>query len=220
MLASLERRWPWQSNGVRSAVIDPRHQRADVVVASDVTLHDGEFIAAETGDEIIGPDRLAQPLRDALEEFVADQMAQRIVDALEFVDVDIEDRELHARGFEQQPLRVTLEQRPVRQIGQRVVMGEMLDPGLDAPPLGHVLQRGGPAAIRRALVDQPDRASVRRRRLGVADAVVLRDREISRNRRRRRRRTCPAPGDAGSDRADGSPGLTTSGETPNMSIYC
>ena len=90
-------------------------------------LHDGEFIAAEARDEIPGPDRLAQALRDALEKFVADQMSQRIVDALEFVDVDVEDRELGAFGL-QQLLRVALKQRPVRQVGQRVVMGEMFDP--------------------------------------------------------------------------------------------
>ena len=57
-------------------------------------LQDGEFIAAEAGDEIFRSHRLAQPLRHALQEFVADQMSQRIVDALELVDVDIEDREL------------------------------------------------------------------------------------------------------------------------------
>ena len=53
-------------------------------------------------------------------------MSQRIVDALELVDVDIEDRELGALGL-QQLLGMALEQRPVRQIGQRVVMGEMFD---------------------------------------------------------------------------------------------
>ena len=98
-------------------------------------LQDGELIAAEARDEVLGPDRLAQPIRDALEEFVADQMSQRIVDALELVDVDVEDRELGALGLQQQFLRVALEQRPVRQVGQRVVMGEMLDLGLDAPRL-------------------------------------------------------------------------------------
>jgi hypothetical protein len=40
-----------------------------------------------------------------------------------------------------------LEQRPVRQIGQGVEMGETLDPGLNAPALGDVFQRRGPAAI-------------------------------------------------------------------------
>ena len=160
-------------------LIDPRHQRMDVVVAGDVALHDGEFVAAEAGDEVIGPDRLAQPIRDALEEFVADQMPQRIVDALELVDVDIEDRELAPLGFQQQFFRVALEQRPVRQVGQRVVMGEMFDPGLDAPRFGHVFQRRGPAAVRRALVDQPDRAPVRRRRLGVPNAVVCGSRNLA-----------------------------------------
>jgi len=95
---------------------------------------------------------LAQPACDGLEELVADQMPERIVDALELVDVDVEDRKLRAFAFEQR-LSMPLEQRPVRQIGQRVVMGEMFDPGLDAQPLGHVLERRGPAAIRRALVD-------------------------------------------------------------------
>ena len=80
-------------------LIDPRDQRVDILGALDAVLQDGEFIAAEAGDEILRPDRLAQPLRDALEELVADQMSQRIVDALELVDVDIEDRELGVSRF-------------------------------------------------------------------------------------------------------------------------
>ena len=116
-------------------LIDPRDQRVNVLGALDAVLHDGELIAAEARDEVLGADRLAQPIRDALQELVADQMSQRIVDALELVDVDIEDRELGVFGLQQQFLRVALEQRPVRQIGQRVVMGEMLDPGLDATAL-------------------------------------------------------------------------------------
>ena len=52
-----------------------------------------------------GPTDWRKPLRDALEEFVADQMSQRIVDALEFVDVDVEDREL---GRSRPPAAVSL----------------------------------------------------------------------------------------------------------------
>ena len=77
-------------------LIDPRDQRVNILGALDAVLQDGEFIAAEAGDEIFRPDRLAQPLRHALQELVADQMSQRIVDALELVDVDIEDREFGA----------------------------------------------------------------------------------------------------------------------------
>ena len=52
-------------------------------------------------------------------------------------------------------------------------MGEMLDPGLDAPAFGDVFQRRGPAAVRRALVDQPDRAPVGRRGHGVLNALPV-----------------------------------------------
>ena len=62
-------------------------------------LQDGELIPAEARDEVPGPGRLAQPIRDALQKLVADQMSQRIVDALELVDVDVEDRELGALGL-------------------------------------------------------------------------------------------------------------------------
>ena len=69
---------------------------------------------------------------------------------------------------------MTLEQRAVWQIGQRVVMGEMLDPGLVAPPFGDVFQCRGPAAVRRPLVDQPDRAPVRRRGHGILNQAAAR----------------------------------------------
>src|SRR6476646_3626532 len=90
--------------------IDARNHCADVVEGSHVMLRDGEFIAAETRDEILRPHRLAQPLGNSPEVFVADRMSERVVDALEFVNVDIEDREPDATGFEQQSLRMTLKQ--------------------------------------------------------------------------------------------------------------
>jgi hypothetical protein len=51
-------------------------KRADVVVEGNAVLDDGEFIAAKAGDEVVRPNRLAQPLRDAFQELVPDQMAQ------------------------------------------------------------------------------------------------------------------------------------------------
>ena len=59
-------------------------------------LDDGEFVAAEPGDEIGLADAAAQPAGDAFQQFVADRVAERVVDALEFVDVDIEHGELLA----------------------------------------------------------------------------------------------------------------------------
>ena len=57
-------------------LIDPRHQHAHILVALHVMLQDGELVAAETGNEVAGADRLAQPFGDALEELVADQVAE------------------------------------------------------------------------------------------------------------------------------------------------
>ena len=117
MAAAVERR--------SQRLIDPRDQVVNVLGALDTLLEHGEFIAAEAGDEILGPDRLAQPLRDRLQEFVADRMSQRVVDPLELVDVDIEDRERASRSFPQQSFGMALEQRAVRQIGQRIVMSQV-----------------------------------------------------------------------------------------------
>ncbi len=41
-------------------LINLRNQCADVVIAIDIALHDGEFITAETGDEIANSDAIAQ----------------------------------------------------------------------------------------------------------------------------------------------------------------
>ena len=144
-------------------LIDPRHQRVNILGAFDAVLKDGELIPTEARDEVPGSGRLAQPIRDALQELVTDQMPQRIVDALELVDVDVEDCELDALSFQQQFLCVALKQRPVRQVGKRVVMGEMFDLCLDPTPLGHVFHRRGPATARRPLGYQPDGTPVRGR---------------------------------------------------------
>ena len=66
-----------------------------------------------------------------------------------------------------------LEQRAVRQVGQRVVMCQMLDPRFDAASLGDVFQRGGPATVGRALVDEMDQAAIRDRDHRVVRLVSL-----------------------------------------------
>ena len=57
-------------------LIDPRHQRVNILGALDAVLQDGELIPAEARDEVSGADRVAKALRDTLEKFVADQMSQ------------------------------------------------------------------------------------------------------------------------------------------------
>ncbi len=87
------------------------------------SLHDREFVAAETGDEIVAMGAAAQADSHRLQKFIADQMTEGVVDTLEFVDVDIEHCELLARRkMRQFMLQPVVEQSAVRQIGQRIVV--------------------------------------------------------------------------------------------------
>ena len=129
----------------------------------DSGLNDGEFVAAEPGRHIGFFKATAQAIGDALEQFIADRMAERVVDALEFVDIDIEHRQLLARPYRLERLFQPLaEQDPVRQFGQPVVMRQMRDLLIGAPALGDVLDgRDPPAALQRP-VDDLDRPAARR----------------------------------------------------------
>ena len=51
---------------------------------------DAEFIAANAGDKVVAAQRAGQPLRDGADELVADRMAERVIDVLEVVEVDVE----------------------------------------------------------------------------------------------------------------------------------
>jgi hypothetical protein len=51
---------------------------------------DGEFVTAEAGNEIVVAHGLTQAPRDVENELVADMVAERIVDVLEMIEIDIE----------------------------------------------------------------------------------------------------------------------------------
>ena len=129
----------------------------------DSGLNDGELVAAEPGRHVGFLEATAQALGDALEQLIADRMAERVVDALELVDVDIEHRQLLARPYRLERLFQPLaEQDPVRQVGQPVVMRQMRDLLVGARALGDVLDgRDPPAALQRP-VDDLDRPATRR----------------------------------------------------------
>ena len=120
----------------------------------DRGLHDREFVAAESRDETVGADAEAQARGDRFQQFVADQVTERIVDALEFVDVDVVHGKVlirrNACEFVLQPLA---KQSAVGQIGQGVVVGEVGDPLLGAPAFGDVLMGRDPSAVRQRFVD-------------------------------------------------------------------
>ena len=139
------------------------HEVDDVDRCLDAGLHDRELVAAQSRDEAGGADALVQIGGDGLEQLVADQMAERVVDALELVDIDVIDRKLLAsRDLRQLRLQPLVEQRAVRQVGQRVEMGEVGDALLGAPALGDVFVGGDPAAVGQRLVHDLHRTAVGR----------------------------------------------------------
>ena len=145
-------------------------------------------------------------------------MSKRIVDALEFVDIDIDHRELLAfRNPREFAFQSLVEQRAVRQIGQRVVMRKMRDALFDAPALGDVLERRHPSAIGKRTVQDLDRAPVG----GIQDRLKYFPSAIFSNSVEQYCSTSPL-NDPVALRCSSSsrmvqPGFTTSVETPNIS---
>ena len=98
---------------------------------------DGELVAAEAGHQILAAHDAAQPLGDVEDELVADVMAERVVDVLEVIEVDVEHRRGRAagahvvdHGFE--PLA---EIDAVGQAADRIVQGEMAQLQFAGPDL-------------------------------------------------------------------------------------
>ena len=88
-----------------------------------------EFIATEPGNGILVPDGILQSFSELFEQFVANAVSKGIVDVLEIVQI-----EEHQGQRLMAPVRQTdgkiasdMQQRPVRQAGQRIEMGQPLD---------------------------------------------------------------------------------------------
>ncbi|MEH2619087.1 hypothetical protein V1285_004033 [Bradyrhizobium sp. AZCC 1620] len=123
---------------------------------------------------------LVQSLRLAahrLQKFIADMVSERVVDALELIDIDIEQRELLAAdGLAEFALDLLAEQYPVRKVGQRVVMRQMRDLLVGKPALGNVVDDVDdvPRLTRRTANSEPFGGDVARAHpLGFPDVLVL-----------------------------------------------
>ena len=93
---------------------------------------DRELVAAEPRHQIVAAHDMRQPQRDVADEFVADRMAERVVDVLEMVEVDVEHRHRRAAALDvgDHRLQPLAEEIPVRQAAQRVVQREIAQPVL------------------------------------------------------------------------------------------
>ena len=100
-----------------------------------------ELVAALAGEDVAAADELADAARGLAQHLVAGRVAERVVDELEVVEVEVEERDRlagAARADEVQA-QLLLELRAVRQAGERVVVGEVGDLRLGAAALGDVL---------------------------------------------------------------------------------
>ena len=165
---------------------------------------DGEFVAAEARHQILAAHDAAQPLGDVEDELVADVMAERVVDVLEVIEVDVEHGRGRAagahvvdHGFE--PLA---EIDAVGQAADRIVQGEMAQLRFAGPDL-----LGGAPHVAQYETDEEREAAERDRdeRQHAADDGAARPRRLPgkacdrcglayrQGRRRARRRPAPCP---------------------------
>ena len=104
-------------------------ERFHVARVADAFGEDGEFVAAEARQHVGGPHQRPHALSHAHEQGVADGVAVTVVDGLEAVEVEAEDREAAGGSFDRALHRLA-EEGPVRQAGQGVMVRQVGDAGL------------------------------------------------------------------------------------------
>src|SRR5690606_28884249 len=105
----------------------------------DADLENGEFISAEPGDDIPFAQATQQPLRGRLQQTITHGVTQRVVDLLEPVKIETQNREAAAAadGAEGRN-HLVLQMPPIRQTGKSVVIGQKRDLRLGLTALGDV----------------------------------------------------------------------------------
>ena len=122
------------TNTSRPSTLERRLQRRDDPLggvdgrrrARDLFDQDRELVASHPRDGVAGRERLAEANPDAAQQRVTGGVTQRVVDALEVVQVEKEDGDLRPSLLAAQDERVldaVREQRAVREPGERVVEG-------------------------------------------------------------------------------------------------
>ena len=135
---------------------------------------DGELVAAEAGEDVALAQALAEQRRDPRDDLVAGGVAERVVDVLEVVEVEQQQRAVGAVAAHELGVLVELlgEARAVVQAGERVVRGEVVQVLLVVAAVRDVLHLDEEAARRPAVVR--DRRGLQRdpdrRAAGVQEA--------------------------------------------------
>jgi len=106
----------------------------------DIHLDDCELVAAEAGHQVALAQIVFEPLSDHAQELVADRMPERVVDALEVIEIEAVDRHVAGAVAElcQRGVETLVEQHAVGQAGQGIVLRHIGDARLRLLALGHV----------------------------------------------------------------------------------
>jgi hypothetical protein len=154
--------------------VDPRGGRGDRLCRGHVGQQHRELVAAEACDGVSVADDRAQTLADALDHDIAVEVAERVVDLLEAIEVHHEhgDHPLAvARG--QCLLEQAVEQRTVGQAGQRVLERlTLVLIGLVAHPRGGARGRADETGSERQEADEQDQQPARVGRRRGTDRLV------------------------------------------------
>ena len=128
MLTPTCSRMPSTVNGCRSSSRSRSAQRLRLVQAG-VGQQDGELVAAQPGEEVAGPQGRAQARADLPEQVVAGVVAEAVVDLLEAVEVEQQQRGRARRAVAvvEHPLGLLEQRAPVGQPGQLVGAGLLPD---------------------------------------------------------------------------------------------
>ena len=76
--------------------VDARREGEGFIDVGDIRTDDEELVTADSTDEVTVAHRVAQQPGDSAQERIADGMAEIIVDRLEIVEVDEDDRDTTA----------------------------------------------------------------------------------------------------------------------------
>ncbi len=127
---------------------EPAREIGRICGFSDIAENDSEFVATEPRDGVRLPDQSLQLLGDGDQQGISDRMTERVVDRLEPVQIEAQDRArlaaLHAAKRLDQPL---MEQGPVGKVRQGVVQRHMDDLAFRLDPVRDVRERRHPGSV-------------------------------------------------------------------------
>ena len=127
--------------GPESAVITSMRQLLDRRSVRQLGHDDGEFVAAEPGQKVIVLQLARDQMRDFPEQFIAGGVAERVVDLLEAVEIEQQQRRgrFRAAPAGQHIVDFAAEQGAVGEAGEGVIVSELFQLLLGGLALGDVL---------------------------------------------------------------------------------